>query len=73
MDAYRAQRQFFDPDITNAVSAEERRQAEGVEMIPSENYTYPEMLAAFGSVVTNKYSEGYRSRRYDGGRCRRSK
>ena len=73
MDAYRAQLQFFDPDITNAVSAEERRQAEGVEMIPSENYTYPKMLAAFGSVVTNKYSEGYRSRRYDGGRCRRSK
>ena len=73
MDAYRAQLQFFDPDITNAVSGEERRQAEGVEMIPSENYTYPEMLAALGWVLTNKYSEGYAGRRYDAGRCRRRK
>ena len=64
MDADRAQLQFFDRDITNAVSGEERRQAEGVEMIPSENYTYPEVLAALGSVPTNKYSEGYRGRRY---------
>jgi MOSC domain-containing protein YiiM len=54
MDAYGAQLQFFDPDITNAVSGEERRQAEGVEMIPSENYTYPEVLAALGSVLTKQ-------------------
>jgi glycine hydroxymethyltransferase len=67
MDAYRAQLQFFDPDISNAVSGEERRQAEGVEMIPSENYTYAEVLAALGSVLTNKYSEGYPGRRYYGG------
>jgi glycine hydroxymethyltransferase len=73
MDAYRAQLQFFDPDITDAVSGEERRQAEGVEMIPSENYTYPEVLAALGSVLTNKHSEGYPGRRYYGGHCRRSK
>jgi glycine hydroxymethyltransferase len=73
MDAYGAQLQFFDPDITNAVSGEERRQAEGVEMIPSENYTYPEVLAALGSVLTNKYSEGYPGRRYYAGHCRRSK
>ena len=73
MDADRAQLQFFDPDITNAVSGEERRQAEGVEVIPWENYTYPEVLAALGSVPTNKYSEGYRGRRYYGGHCRRSK
>jgi glycine hydroxymethyltransferase len=75
MDAYRAQLQFFDPDITNAVSGEERRQAEGVEMIPSENYTDPEVLAALalGSVLTNKYSEGYPGRRCYGGHCRRSK
>ena len=73
MDAYRAQLQFFDPDISNAVSGEERRQAEGVEMIPSENYTYPDVLAALGSVLTNKYSEGYRGRRSCGGYCRRSK
>ena len=73
MDAYRAQLQFFDPDITNAVSGEERRQAEGVEMIPSQNYTYREMLAALGSVLTNKHSEGYPGRRDYGGCCRRSK
>jgi glycine hydroxymethyltransferase len=73
MDADRAQLQFFDPDITNAVSGEERRQAEGVEMIPSENYTYPEVLAALGSVLTNKPSEGYPGRRYNGGHRRRSK
>src|SRR5580692_7437503 len=67
MDAYRAQLQFFDPDISNAVSGEERRQAEGVEMIPSGNCTYPKVLAALGSVLTNKYSEGYPGRRYYGG------
>jgi glycine hydroxymethyltransferase len=67
MDAYRAQLQSFDPDIANAISGEERRQIDGVEMIPSENYTYPEVLAALGSVLTNKYSEGYPGRRYYGG------
>ena len=73
MDAYRAQLQFFDPDIANAVSGEERRRAEGVEMIPSQNYAYLEMLAALGSVLTNNYSEGYRGRRYYADQCRRSK
>jgi glycine hydroxymethyltransferase len=67
MDGYRAQLQSFDPDIANAISGEEHRQADGVEMIPSENYTYPEVLAALGSVLTNKYSEGYPDRRYYGG------
>jgi glycine hydroxymethyltransferase len=73
MDAYRAQLQFFAPDITNAVSGEERRQAEGVEMIPSKNYTYPTVLAALGSVATNNYTEGYPGRRYYGGHCRGNK
>src|SRR5436190_21434819 len=67
MDAYRAQLQSFDPDIADAIRGEERRQCDGVEMIPSENYTYPEVLAALGSVLTNKYSEGYPGRRYYGG------
>src|SRR5450631_1610984 len=67
MDADRAQLQSFDQDIANAIRAEERRQSDGVEMIPSENYTYPEVLAALGSVLTNKYSEGYPGRRYYGG------
>jgi glycine hydroxymethyltransferase len=67
MDAFRAQLQSFDPDIADAIGGEERRQSDGVEMIPSENYTYPEVLAALGSVLTNKYSEGYPGRRYYGG------
>ena len=67
MDAYCAQLQSFDSDIANAIRGEERRQSDGVEMIPSENYTYPEVLAALGSVLTNKYSEGYPGRRYYGG------
>jgi len=73
MDTYRALLQFFAPDITNAVSTEERPEAEGVEMIPSENCTYPEVLAALSSVLTNNYSEGYRGRRYYADQCRRSK
>jgi glycine hydroxymethyltransferase len=67
MDAHRKQLHSFDPDIDGAIAGEERRQADGVEMIPSENYTYPEVLAALGSVLTNKYSEGYPGRRYYGG------
>src|ERR1700749_1163358 len=66
-DAHRKQLHTFDPDIDDAIAGEEHRQADGVEMIPSENYTYPEVLAALGSVLTNKYSEGYPGRRYYGG------
>ena len=67
MDAYRRQLAAYDPDVEAAIAGEERRQVDGVEMIPSENYTYPEVLAALGSVLTNKYSEGYPGRRYYGG------
>jgi len=56
-----------DPDIYNAMLGEEARQKKGIELIPSENYTYPEVLACLGSVFTNKYSEGYPGRRYYGG------
>ena len=67
MDSYRAALRSYDPDIEAAIAGEERRQVDGVEMIPSENYTYPEVLSALGSVLTNKYSEGYPGRRYYGG------
>ncbi len=56
-----------DPDIYDAMLGEEARQKKGIELIPSENYTYPEVLACLGSVFTNKYSEGYPGRRYYGG------
>lgn len=56
-----------DPDLFAAIHGEEVRQQAGVEMIPSENYTYPEVLAALGSALTNKYAEGYPGRRYYGG------
>lgn len=56
-----------DPEVFAALVGEENRQRLGVEFIPSENYTYPEVLALLGSVFTNKYSEGYPGRRYYGG------
>ncbi len=56
-----------DPSVYELVKAEEKRQSTGIELIPSENYTYPEVLATLGSVFTNKYSEGYPGRRYYGG------
>lgn len=56
-----------DPETYNAMLGEEARQRRGIELIPSENYTYPEVLACLGSVFTNKYSEGYPGRRYYGG------
>ncbi len=56
-----------DPAVWEAIAAERRRQQNGLEMIASENYTSPAVLAAQGSVLTNKYAEGYPGRRYYGG------
>src|SRR6266699_5705503 len=59
--------QQADPEIWQAINDERRRQQQGLEMIASENYTSPAVLAAQGSVLTNKYAEGYPGRRYYGG------
>lgn len=56
-----------DPEIAKWMKAEEKRQKEGLEMIPSENYVSPTVLEAMGSILTNKYSEGYPKKRYYGG------
>ena len=56
-----------DPDIFNAINNEAQRQQDGLEMIASENYTSPAIMEAAGSVLTNKYAEGYPGRRYYGG------
>ncbi len=57
----------FDPDIAKAIGQEERRQEEHIELIASENYASPRVLEAQGSVLTNKYAEGYPGKRYYGG------
>ncbi len=56
-----------DPEIYNAIKGEEQREKDGIELIPSENYVFPEVFAANGSIFTNKYAEGYPGRRYYGG------
>jgi glycine hydroxymethyltransferase len=56
-----------DPDIAAAIRNETRRQAEGLELIASENFVSAAILEAVGSVMTNKYAEGYPGRRYYGG------
>jgi len=57
----------FDPDLAKAIRQEQRRQEENIELIASENYVSPRVLEAQGSVLTNKYAEGYAGRRYYGG------
>ena len=57
----------FDPELGIALTAERRRQEEHIELIASENYTSPRVLEAQGSVLTNKYAEGYPGKRYYGG------
>ena len=56
-----------DPEVWAAIQAEDRRQEEHIELIASENYASPAVMAAQGSQLTNKYAEGYPGRRYYGG------
>jgi glycine hydroxymethyltransferase len=59
--------QKCDPDVCKALFGEMKRQADGVELIASENYVSPAVLEAMGTVFNNKYSEGYPGKRYYGG------
>lgn len=62
-----------DTEIAALIAAEEQRQREGLELIPSENYVSRDVLMAMGSVFTNKYSEGYPGKRYYGGQLNTDK
>ncbi len=57
----------MDPEIAAAITAERKRQESHIELIASENFTYPAIMEAQGSVLTNKYAEGYPGKRYYGG------
>src|SRR5512138_2323942 len=59
--------QKFDPELWQAMEAERQRQEDHIELIASENYTSPAVMEAQGSVLTNKYAEGYPGKRYYGG------
>ena len=57
----------MDQQIFDLIDAEEQRQVHGIELIASENYVSSEVMRAMGSVLTNKYAEGYPGHRYYGG------
>ena len=59
--------QEMDAEVGAAIQAEYRRQQEGIELIASENFASPAVMAAMGTVLTNKYAEGYPAKRYYGG------
>src|SRR3989338_10827826 len=59
--------QKYDPEIASVLEQELQRQEEQIELIASENYVSPAVLAAQGSILTNKYAEGYPGKRYYGG------
>jgi glycine hydroxymethyltransferase len=67
MDRINTTLKDLDPEIYAAIQNETRRQASGLELIASENFTYEAVLETAGSVFTNKYAEGYPGRRYYGG------
>ena len=56
-----------DTDIFNLIKAEKKRQTNGIELIASENFTSDQVMQATGSILTNKYAEGYPGKRYYGG------
>ena len=62
-----------DKEVKKLITAEEKRQREGLELIPSENYVSRDVLDAMGSVFTNKYSEGFPGKRYYGGQINTDK
>ena len=57
----------FDPEVSEAMNDELKRQRRNLELIASENIVSPAVMAAMGSVLTNKYAEGYPAKRYYGG------
>ena len=57
----------YDPELAAAIRAEQQRQEDHIELIASENYASPRVMAAQGSELTNKYAEGYPGKRYYGG------
>ncbi len=57
----------IDPEVWASIQRESQRQEEQIELIASENYTSPAVLQAQGSILTNKYAEGYPGKRYYGG------
>ena len=57
----------FDPELSSALASETQRQEDHIELIASENYASPRVLEAQGSLLTNKYAEGYPGKRYYGG------
>src|ERR1700743_362234 len=57
----------FDPELAKSIQSERQRQEDHIELIASENYASPRVLEAQGSVLTNKYAEGYPGKRYYGG------
>ena len=67
MEKEKNQLQKTDPELFQWIKKESERQKQGLEMIASENYTSPSVMEAQGSILTNKYAEGYPGRRYYGG------
>src|SRR5918997_3916624 len=67
LDLSRASQLETDADVAGAIAREEGRQRDGIELIASENFVSGAVLEAVGSVLTNKYAEGYPGKRYYGG------